>query len=497
MNPIRMPVGRRLLLGCALAATLLIAAPASGAVREVPQDYPNIQAAVDAANPGDTIAISKKTNFQHVNVPTPNLLIKGVKKSVVVDGYINGVGSGEHFNITANGVRIVNLGIKNGQGIDCNSSNGCTIKNLRYSGQLGTYCFYSSGDRARVVGSTLRHCGNEGVYASSDDARIIRNSIARTDEACISVNGHDAIIRGNRVRGCEDDDAIYVSGDRALIENNSARGADGSIIAISGNNARILSNRGGDTYDECYDLSGDNVKFRKNIGTNCHDYGVDLSGDNPQVVANRMRGTDGYGYYLDCPGPCGGTRITDNAFHTNSQDYNGMYVTLSTGGSPLIARNTVVNASDYGLEANADGARIVGNVVRTSNNEHEPALYINGDDNTVRGNRSIGNGGDGFDIDGDDNLLVENLARANGGDGFYVDSLSDGSQLNANLAFGNGADGFENDGTNTAVRRNRAANNHRDCANDGTIAVKKKNKCADGSNFNQPGTASRVKHRRR
>ena len=40
----------------------------------MPQEYPTIQEAVDAANPGDEIAISKKNNFENVTVPTANLL---------------------------------------------------------------------------------------------------------------------------------------------------------------------------------------------------------------------------------------------------------------------------------------------------------------------------------------------------------------------------------------------------------------------------------------
>ena len=61
----------------AVGALFAIVTPASG-VREVPQEYPTIQEAVDAANPGDEIAISKKNNFENVTVPTANLLF-GVK----------------------------------------------------------------------------------------------------------------------------------------------------------------------------------------------------------------------------------------------------------------------------------------------------------------------------------------------------------------------------------------------------------------------------------
>jgi len=45
------------------------------------------------------------------------------------------------------------------------------------------------------------------------------------------------------------------------------------------------------------------------------------------------------------------------------------------------------------------------------------------------------------------------------------------------------------------VRRNVSRKNRTDCANDGVIAVKEKNKCADGSNFNVPPEVSRLGRR--
>ena len=143
-----------------------------------------------------------------------------------------------------------------------------------------------------------------------------------------------------------------------------------------------------------------------------------------------------------------------------------------------------------------DDSRLVDNVVNGAGSEQEEAFYLSGaDNNTLIGNRVVNGGGDGFYISGDENVLEDNVARGNGGDGFYVSSYQDNTLLR-NSAVDNGADGFENDGTDTILRKNEASQNRRDCANDGTIAVKQQNKCADGSNFNQPGTASRV-HRRR
>jgi parallel beta-helix repeat protein len=140
---------------------------------------------------------------------------------------------------------------------------------------------------------------------------------------------------------------------------------------------------------------------------------------------------------------------------------------------------------------------MVRNVVNGAGLEGEAGIRIGGSGNTAIGNRVLNANTDGFELGGSGpNLFEDNVARGNGGDGFQITPPATDIELNGNVAIGNGADGFENDAADTVLRRNQASGNHRDCANDGTIALKKKNKCADGSNFNQPGTAS-PRHRAR
>nr|PZN34170.1 MAG: plastocyanin [Actinomycetota bacterium] len=79
----------------------------SGTIRHVPDDYPTIQSAVDAAEPGDLILIQPGVYKESVSVTTPRLVIRGVdRNTVIIDGeYTRENG----FLVTADGVAIENM----------------------------------------------------------------------------------------------------------------------------------------------------------------------------------------------------------------------------------------------------------------------------------------------------------------------------------------------------------------------------------------------------
>jgi plastocyanin len=86
-------------------------ARASGVTRRVPEDHDTIQAAVDAARPGDLVLVGPGTYREEVKVAVPSLVIRGRDRNrVVVDGEFrrpNGI------SVTADGVAVENLTVRN------------------------------------------------------------------------------------------------------------------------------------------------------------------------------------------------------------------------------------------------------------------------------------------------------------------------------------------------------------------------------------------------
>lgn len=84
----------------------------TGTTRDVPGDYPTIQSAVDAAEPGDLVLIGPGTYREAVTVTTPGLTLRGTDRNeVILDGELtreNGI-----FVSGADGVAIENITARN------------------------------------------------------------------------------------------------------------------------------------------------------------------------------------------------------------------------------------------------------------------------------------------------------------------------------------------------------------------------------------------------
>ncbi len=83
----------------------------TGRVLKVPAEYPTIQAAVDAASPGDLVLVGRGVYREEVSVTTPSIVIRGEDRNeTIVDGeFFRGNG----FSIVADAVAVENLTARN------------------------------------------------------------------------------------------------------------------------------------------------------------------------------------------------------------------------------------------------------------------------------------------------------------------------------------------------------------------------------------------------
>lgn len=130
-------------------------AAASGTVRRVPEQHASIQAAVDAAVPGDLILVAPGVYKEEITVTTPSLVIRGLdRNTTIVDGEFlrpNG------FNVLADGVAIENITARN-----------ATLNGFFWTGVTGY--------RGRYL--TAYNNGDYGIYAFDSKDGLLEDSYA-------------------------------------------------------------------------------------------------------------------------------------------------------------------------------------------------------------------------------------------------------------------------------------------------------------------------------
>ncbi len=242
----------------------------TGVTRPVPREYPTIQSAVDAAEPGDLVLIDEGVYPEEVEVTTPGITLRGTDRNkVIVDGEFQRLNGIKVFG--ADGVAIENMTVRSTMG------NGFFWTGVRgYRGSYltaidarvyGVYAFDSSdglfehsyGSGSYDAGFYIGQCdpcdaviadsvsewnglGYSGTNASGNVYLI--NSVWRYNVAGLVPNTldsellppfHDVTIMGN---------LIHDNGNRQAPTGNSEwAGYGNGIILAGGNSSLVAKNR--------------------------------------------------------------------------------------------------------------------------------------------------------------------------------------------------------------------------------------------------------------
>jgi parallel beta-helix repeat protein len=206
-----------------------------------------IQAAIDAAKPGDTVFVWSGTYFENIYIDKALNLTGGDRTSTIIDGQ-----SLEVVRFSSDWVNMTGFTIRNGgnlnPGLYMDSVNNCLLYNNRITGnENGIHSYFSNHNviRNNIITSNF----NNGIYLTdSTDNLIERNNITSNTGSGIVVNwADDNAIRYNDVtsngfRGVY----LWSSGGTLIHNNNIMFNADYQGYDNTGMNTwNLAKNQGG------------------------------------------------------------------------------------------------------------------------------------------------------------------------------------------------------------------------------------------------------------
>jgi len=331
------PGGRlRIMAFCIACLVLLTAAAADGATIQVSS---NLQAAINAASPGDTL-----------------LVAPGVYDKVSIEKSIKLVGNGSTIRadsreacvaVEADNVEIRGFLVRDGfYGIKLNSVTGCLIADntVLYCTQPGIALLYSDGNT--VTGNNASYNGIVGegwygIYLSNSNDNLIANNSAYGNGAYginLFPSCSNNTIRGNVLQA--NMYGLYMFTDCAnnLIEfNDMSKNTNSGLDLRLGCTGNIIRNNtvqnnvvAGITFME----SGQNTIDGNRIFDNGR-YGLQIQSNSDKniIIYNNISGSQ-TGIFVESSGnKFYGNRISDNSVQAENRGQNSWYAPYPKGGN--------------------------------------------------------------------------------------------------------------------------------------------------------------------
>lgn len=313
----------------------------------VPADYDTVQAAVDAAQTGDTVLVSPGTYNEAVTVTTAGIRLQGTDRNAVV---FDGAGlKGNGITVTAADVTVANLTVQNF------NQNGVLVTGFTKDGGIGHgsdgYETLDPEEFPPLEGFAVRYVtasnnGLYGIYAFDSHDGVLENNYA---------SGHpDSGIYVGQCEGCN----IVVRAnvlERNAVGYEQANASDS--VVVTGN--RLVGNRVGLTilsdYQEAFvpnrsstvvgNLVADNNEVKTpHQAEGGFGIGIGLSGAVDTVVErNLVTGNETAGIAISSSAdlPPTGNRLTANTATGNGTDVWYAASELAPGSGNCLDGNTL------------------------------------------------------------------------------------------------------------------------------------------------------------
>lgn len=331
-------------------------------------NYTTIQSAVNAANSGDTIFVydDSAPYFENIIIGKSINLIGKNRDTTIIDGG----GTGDVVNISANWVNITGFTITNsgGEGQDAGlklySSQKCRINNNNVSSNNGPgiYLCMSSNNNI-IINNYISFSGLDAVLLdlssnnnitgnnisdnwcgilllSSLYNNLIGNNISNTKLGIVLGSSLNNIIIGNVVKNNWQGICLSTSSNNSIINNNiSNNNAPNGAISLydsSNNNVIISNNVSNNGNGICLLVSLNNIIIGNDISSNYWD-GIDLQGSNyNNITGNNILSNNDVGINL--------VWSVSNTITGNNVSLNNDYdIYLASSSNNSIYHNNIIN----------------------------------------------------------------------------------------------------------------------------------------------------------
>jgi len=208
----------------------------------VPNDYPTIQEAVNAASPGDTIIVREGTYTENVKVSKDHLTIKSENGAEV--SIVQAANSNDHvFEVTADYVNMSGFTVKGATegykvGIYLYQVKYCSLLDCKVSNNYyGIHLYRSTNNN--IIDSTLNSNNIYGIYLEfSGNNNIMNNNVSNNHIAIGLTYAGNNVIKNNTANSNISGYGIwlYSSDSNAIMNNNVSNNGVGIDLHYSRNN---------------------------------------------------------------------------------------------------------------------------------------------------------------------------------------------------------------------------------------------------------------------
>ncbi|MCK4456430.1 MAG: right-handed parallel beta-helix repeat-containing protein [Thermoplasmata archaeon] len=426
-----------------------------------PGNYTTIQAAIDAAVPGDTVYVYNETYYEHVALNKTLSLVGEDRNATVLDGS----GTGVPLNVTADWVNVTGFNFTNSgtdwedAGLELYSAHNCNISHNIFQDSMEHIGLLLSDNNTITYNEVLGPF-NGIVVSQSSDNTIVRNTVYS--------NGNIG---------------IYVPwGDSNTISNNTVVGNDDGIMLggwanhtlVAGNNISSNGRYGLALWGASYSTVHNNIMLRNGWGT--YRYGIYLwDAENNTISHNEVHESASINIYLNYSNnnTVEGNNVSDSHYGVNlhnsdsnnvvrtkalANSYAGVYIWRLSNHNMI--SDSEISGSSFGVYfGGADNNTISDS--RTSNNE--AGIYLDASDFSQILNCTVLSNGGGISVRESYNTTIrESNVSLSDSMGLYVTS-SNNTLISNNTVLQNGHDGigiyFSGDGeiTNNTLSSNWAS----------------------------------------